>query len=69
MRRAWVILLIILIALIPWASTRPDPIQRLLGLPGGADRIGKALFGIAVTVGLVMGLGWALQKLGRRKNG
>jgi len=47
---------------IPFSSSFPDPVQKLLGLPGNAGEVKEALLGAAVCVLLT----WGVLKLVKR---
>ncbi len=61
--RFWLIAIAVLVLLAPLASQRPDAVQRVLRLSGGASTIAKAVLGILIVYGSV----WGLMKLLRRR--
>jgi hypothetical protein len=61
-RKRWLILFVVLVVVAPFASRRPDPVQRLLGLDGGAGTLGKAVVGVVVTVSVVVALAYLLKR-------
>ena len=56
-------LIAVLCALAPWASQAPDTIQKLLGLPGGAGTLIKAVEGVLATVAVIFILGQVMRYL------
>ena len=63
----WILTAIVLIlfaCLVPWSSQRPDPVQHVLGLPGGVDSAKKAIAGILTAGVLVVMVGRVLRKIG-----
>jgi len=66
MKRRWVIggLLILagLCALAPYSSQSPDAVQKIVGLPGGAESFVKALGGVLAAAAAVLLLGEILRR-------
>ena len=57
-----VLLLGVLCLAAPHASRSPDAIQKVLGLPGGADSFLKAVGGVLVTGSAIYLLGSVLKR-------
>jgi hypothetical protein len=67
MRWYWPVLMIVLLAaLVPFSSERPDALQRVLGLPGGSKTFVEAVRGILVVTLVTLGIAFLLQ---RRRTG
>ena len=63
--KRWVVLcvsLFLLACLVPRSSTRPDPVQSILGLPGGVDGVVKAIGGMCAAALAVMSVVWVSRK-------
>lgn len=58
---------LLLMLLMPLASSKPDALQTLLGLPGGEGSISKALIGVVCTVSVVLAMGYVLRRRHRNQ--
>jgi hypothetical protein len=70
-KKGWPVLFLAiaaLMALAPFASQLPDPVQNLLGLPGGSTSWIKALGGVLATVGLVLAIGQIIKQVKAHKS-
>ena len=64
MKKYWpfiVLLLAALCAVAPFSSRRPDAVQRLVGMAGGTENIGKAFAGVAVAAAAAVVVGWGVR--------
>ena len=61
------VILLALACLAPLSSRKPDAVQRVLGLPGGVDRVLRALEGIAITGTAIVIVLLGLHKLGGKR--
>jgi len=67
-RWTWVISGLVFLALLaPLASIRPDPVQRLLRLPGAVDTSVRALGGMVIAAFAVWALAWTLAWFKKHK--
>lgn len=68
MKRGWFIgTFLLIIVLAPFASQKPDAVQRLLGISGGPGGALKALLGAGLTAAAVVVLIGSLRWVRRRR--
>lgn len=67
--KRWLAIGLALMALACWApfsSSRPDAVQRLIGLSGGTGSVGKALTGIVVVALAVVLIASLLKRFSKK---